>query len=203
MLAFRVMEVLRRGRGASLLAFCGAFVALQCGQEEFDLLSTGQAAGGNQATGGGGTSSQPPHGTGGSSEPPSPECLPGHWCPECDNDDRDCSDFQDRPYCVGTRCVACKSLFDGKQVGCDFDWKCDRYVCREPCRGPDDDCPRGYLCDVDYQRFTCVECKERSDCEGSSGGRDECFEGKCVECLNDFHCPNGTFCLYFACEKAP
>jgi hypothetical protein len=193
--------VLRRGGGASLLAFCGAFVALQCGQEEFDLLSTGQAAGGAQATGGGGSSGQPPPGTGGWSQPSTPECSPGR-CPECDYDDRHCSAFPDRPYCAGTRCVACRINFDGEQVGCDH-WKCDRYVCREPCRGFDDDCPRGYLCDVEMQRYTCVECRERSDCEGSSGGRDECFEGKCVECLHYSHCPGNAPCWYGVCDKAP
>jgi hypothetical protein len=206
MLALKVMEVLRRGPAASFLAVCAAFIALQCGQEEFDLLPTGQAAGGQNAaggansTGGGGFSNQPPSGSGGWSEPSHPACPPRGPC-WCENDEG-CEPFSDFPYCVGNRCVECKTFSSGESVGCLLGKKCDRSFCRAACRGGFDDCPHGSFCDVEFQRYTCVECDGNSDCEGDGSG-DYCFEGRCADCQNNSHCPGDEFCWYGVCYEVP
>jgi hypothetical protein len=200
MLAFRVMEALRRGHGAGFLAFCAAFIAFQCGREEFDLLSAGQAAGTAGSQGGGGFSGQPPAGTGGWSEPSNPPCLEGLpcWC----TDDEDCEFSMDTPFCTGSRCVACRSFFNGEQMGCEFGEKCDRSFCRQACRGGNDDCAHDLFCDVDLQRYTCVECSEKKGCENDRG-RDHCLDGQCVECLYNGHCPRDEACWYGTCFEVP
>jgi hypothetical protein len=203
MLAFSVIEALRRGRGASFLALCASFVVLQCGQEEFDLLTAGQTEGEPAATGGaGGPYAPPPAGSGGaaasggrSSVPPPPPCIPGLTCPQCVNDDG-CILNPAGPFCERERwrCVECRG-FGFENMGCRKGFVCDRSVCRLPCLNFE--CQPAWVCDVD--RNLCVECLADADCVASDRDGAVCSEGRCVQCADSDDCGDQGPCALNAC----
>jgi hypothetical protein len=190
MLAFRVMEALRRGHGGGFLAFCAAFVAFQCGQEQFDLLSTGQPSGGSSASGGPGATGGAAHSggsgslAGGRSNEPKPP-LSG-----CNHNDQCREQSPWAPFCVDDRCVQCRDT-----QSCPEGLSCDRGVCRLPCK--DDECPEWGHCLTD--RDVCVECRTGIDCDASVP---HCLNNYCRGCRNESDCgKESPFCINNYCRQ--
>ena len=205
MLAFRVMRALRRGGGASFLAFIAAFLTLQCGEEEFNLLSAGQTDAPPPATGGrgtglptggttggampagtGGATTTGGGGTGGRSAVPPP---PPPWGP-CDSDEY-CRNLGAPPFCVAERCVQCR---DEPNEGCGPGFTCSHNFCLWACRN-DGGCPPGYLCAP--ERGGCVECFTGVECDEAFPF---CVDNFCAECRRSADCNNGERCLYNRCD---
>ena len=96
------------------------------------------------------------------------------------------------------RCDACGGLCEGGLAGCNTTTgECAECDARVPC-------PEGRVC----QDFTCMEgdvcgCATASDCSNCAGRR-ACFQGACVECLQDIDCPPRTVCnAQQVCEPSP
>lgn len=137
-----------------------------------------------------------------SSASPCPDfgCQPSvPFCTACTMP-KDCGD--EAPFCdpsVG-RCYQCRQKED-----CAAGEACFAAKCVTPCKDNND-------CDGDAMHRicntgikVCVSCIYNSDCSffnnGSSNGDYRCYQGSCVECLDDRECPMQA-CLAGHCQKA-
>jgi hypothetical protein len=191
MLAFKGMNAVRQLRAAGLTAFMASFLALNCGEQEFNLLPLeeengrgGSTTGGEDGKGGfpqgetggastGGRASMGGRGpTGGaagrggmsSGQPP---CI----APDCCTKHSDCPDR--RPYCLLDHiCHECYVDDDERNtvVGCSENELCGwGYVCYQACiTAP---CPGELKCEPTSN--LCVECVTHEDCDNKDQ-RDFC-----------------------------
>jgi hypothetical protein len=216
MLAFRGMSAVRKLRGAGLTAFIASFLAMNCGEEEFNLLPIEQeSARGGSTTGGetntGGFGLVPPE-TGGAptggrassgGRGPTGGAVasggrggtssgPGCVAPACCTRHDDCGGT--RPFCLADRvCHECYLADDRSTVGCGENEVCGvTYRCYPGCvTGP---CPDGLK--FASRTLPCVECLTDEDCEGKEP-RSLCLFNSCVACRSDADCPAFKTCSSF------
>jgi hypothetical protein len=211
MLAFRDMNAVRQLRAAGFTAFMASFLAMNCGEQEFNLLpleqengrggSTGGGEDGNGGfhqgeTGGASTGARastggrgPTGGAAGRGGMSSPPCI----APDCCTKREDCPDR--RPYCLlDNVCHECYlSGDDGSTVGCGENEVCAwGYSCFPGCvTGP---CPGKLKCAA--PNSPCVECLTHEDCDNNEQ-RNFCVLNICVACRTDADCSSFKTCNQF------
>ncbi len=219
MLAFRGMGPVQKLRGAGLTAFIVSFLAMNCGEEEFNLLPVeqesargGSTTAGEANNGGFGLVSPPPE-TGGAptggrasnggrgsaggaatnggrgGTTSGPPCV----APACCTKHDDCSGT--RPYCLVNRvCHECYLLAEDRcTVGCGENEVCGAgYRCYPGC--VTGQCPDGLKCAS--RTAPCVECLTDEDCADKEP-RGLCLFNSCVICRTDADCPAFKTCSAF------
>lgn len=219
MLAFRGMNAGRRLRAAGFTAFIASFLAMNCGEQEFNLLpleqenarggsttggeensggfglvpppqeTGGTFTGGRPSAGGRGSTGGTSGGRGGMSSGP-PTCEP----PVCCATNEDCFDDR-RPFCLmGGVCQECflDASQDYKSIGCAENEVCaGSYRCVPGCANTL--CPGDFKCAPNKQ---CVECLQHEDCSQNEY-RKLCWAYACVACRSDADCPGFMTCNQF------
>jgi hypothetical protein len=207
MLAFRGMNAVRQLRRAGMTAFIASFLALNCGEQEFNLLplerenarggstdggeglvppptETGGTSSGGRANAGGRGPTGGAAGRGGMSSGP-PPCV----APDCCTKHQDCPDR--RPYCLlDNVCHECYlEERDGSTIGCGEEEVCGwGYRCYLGCVTRP--CPDNLVCAGPNQ--PCVECLAHEDCDDDE--RKFCVFYTCVSCRTNADCPAFQTC---------
>jgi hypothetical protein len=205
MLAFRGMNGVRQLRTAGLTAFIASFLALNCGEQEFNLLpldqengrggevpppmeTGGNSSGGRSSGGGRGPTGGAGAGRGGMSSVP--QCEP----PVCCSINDDCFDDR-RPFCLGGVCQECYLVQAGQEyrpIGCAKNELCaNNFRCVPSCE--DEACPGQLKCAPNSQ---CVECLEHEHCSQNEY-RKLCWGYACVMCRSNADCPAFMVCNGF------
>lgn len=197
------MSALSALRRAGVLAAFGAFVAISCGSETIDLLppeppgsAGGVTAGGGATHREGGAGVPGPEGGAGGGDGAQGEAG-GGACNElgCDGFWEGYEPCQRDEHCPDRwRCVAlfggvCVECFEHAQ--CRQGFNCDFSVgrCAPACQGGRD-CSGGRVCHPLLS--ICVQCATDGDCASDGETRRCAVGGRCVECLQDDDCDEGS-----------
>jgi hypothetical protein len=200
MLAFSEMNAVRQLRAGGLTAFMASFLALNCGEQEFNLLPLeeengrgGSTTGGEDGNGGfqpgetGGASTGGRSNNGGRGGSPSvPPCV----APECCTKHDDCTERL--PYCLKDyKCHECYlDERDGSTIGCGEEEVCGvGYRCYLGCVTRA--CPDNLVCAGPNQ--PCVDCLTHEDC-ADDDERKFCVFYTCVSCRTNADCPSFQTC---------